>query len=125
MHTFNLSDDTVSRLRTKFAEFQNARKRIHILIADYVADYCQFNGKHDDRKEFLEHKYAPRVPNISHLVFDDAQIFFNVCDIVILLGRSQPAISITLSNIERSQGWVSQLLPLRKQVKSANSCFAT
>lgn len=36
------------------------------------------------------------------------------------LGRSQPAISITLSNIERSKGWVSRLLPLRKQVKSAN-----
>lgn len=120
MHTFNLSDDTVSRLRTKFAEFQNARKRVHALITDYIADYRQFNGTSDDRKEFLERKYAPRVPNLSHIVFDDAQIFFNVCDIAILLGRSQPAISITLSNIERSQGWVSRLLPLRKQVKSAN-----
>ena len=120
LHTFNLSDDTVSRLRTKFAEFQNARKRVHALIADYVADYRQFYGKPDDRREFLERKYAPRVPNLSHIVFDDAQIFFNVCDIAILLGRSQPAISITLSNIERSQGWVSRLLPLRKQVKSAN-----
>ena len=118
--TFNLSDDTVSRLRTKFAEFQNARKRVHALIADYVSDYRQFYGKPDDRREFLERKYAPRVPDFSHIVFDEAQIFFNVSDIAILLGRSQPAISITLSNIEKSQGWVSRLLPLRKLVKSAN-----
>lgn len=118
--TFNLSDDTISRLRTKFTEFQNARKRVNALIADYVADYRQFGGNQDDRKEFLERKYAPRVPDLSHLVFDDAQIFFNVKDIAILLGRTQPAISITLSNIERSQGWVSRLLQLRKQVKSAN-----
>ena len=120
MPTFNLSDDTVSRLRTKFAEFQNARKRVHALIADYVADYRQFCGNPSDRRESLERKYAPRVPDFSHIVFDDAQIFFNVSDIAILLGRSQPAISITLSNIERSQGWVSRLLPLRKLVKSAN-----
>ena len=118
--TFNLSEDTVSRLRTKFAEFLNARKRVHALLADYVADYRQFYGKPDDRREFLERKYAPRVPDFSHIVFDEAQIFFNVSDIAILLGRSQPAISITLSNIERSQGWVSRLLPLRKLVKSAN-----
>lgn len=117
---FNLSDDTVSRLRTKFAEFQNARKQVHALIVDYIADYRQFGGNSDDRKQFLERKYAPRVPNLSHIIFDDAQIFFNVSDIAILLGRSQPAISITLSNIERSQGWISRLLPLRKQVKSAN-----
>lgn len=120
MQTFFLSQDTISRLRSKFTDFQNARKRVHALIADYVADYRQFYGKPDDRREFLERKYAPRVPDFSHLVFDDSQIFFNVSDIAILLGRSQPAISITLSNIERSQGWVSRLLPLRKLVKSAN-----
>lgn len=120
MPTFNLSEDTISRLRIKFAEFQNSRKRVHALLADYVADYRQFRGKPDDRREFLERKYAPRVPDFSHLVFDDAQIFFNVSDIAILLGRSQPAISITLSNIEKSQGWVLRLLPLRKLVKSAN-----
>ncbi|MBQ3757824.1 MAG: hypothetical protein II876_00035 [Synergistaceae bacterium] len=120
MPKFNLSEDTISRLRTKFAEFQNARKRVHALLADYVADYRQFNGNPSDRREFLERKYAPRVPDFSHILFDDSQIFFNVSDIAILLGRTQPAISITLSNIEKSQGWVSRLLPLHKQTKSAN-----
>ena len=104
LHTFNLSQDTISRLRTKFTEFQNARKRIHALLVNYIADYRQFNGKPDDRRDFLERKYAPRVPNLSHIVFDEAQIFFNVSDIAILLGRSQPSVSITLANIERSQG---------------------
>ena len=86
----------------------------------YVADYRQFNGKSDDRKEFLEEKYLPQAPSLSHLVYDENQIYWNVIDIAILLGRTQQAISSTLLNIEKSEGWVSRLLPLRKQTKSAN-----
>ena len=120
MPTFKLSEDTVSRLKAKFEEFQNARKKVHELITRYVADYRQFDGKPDDRKEFLDEKYSPQAPSLSHLVFDENQIYWNVNDIAILLGRTQQAISATLLNIERSEGWVSRLLPLRRQTKSAN-----
>ena len=53
MPTFKLSEDTISRLRKKFEEFQNDRRKVHELITRYVADYRQFDGKRDDRKEFL------------------------------------------------------------------------
>ena len=70
MPTFKLSEDTVSRLRKKFEEFQNDRRKVHELITRYVADYRQFDGKSDDRKEFLEEKYLPQAPSLSHLVYD-------------------------------------------------------
>ncbi|MBQ8692477.1 MAG: hypothetical protein IJ520_04960, partial [Synergistaceae bacterium] len=120
MPAFKLSEDTISRLKNKFEEFQNARRKVRELITGYIADYRQFDGTPDDRKEFLEEKYLPRVPSLSHLVTDDAQVFFNVSDIAILLGRTQQAISATLLNIEKSEGWVSRLLPIRRQTKSAN-----
>ena len=93
MPTFKLSEDTISRLKNKFEEFQNARRKVHELMTRYVDDYRQFDGKRDDRKEFLEEKYSPQAPSLSHLVFDEN---------------------------ERSEEWVSRLLPLRKQTKSAN-----
>ena len=77
MPAFKLSEDTISRLKNKFEEFQNARRKVRDLITRYIADYRQFDGTPDDRKEFLEEKYLPRVPNLSHLVTDDAQVFFN------------------------------------------------
>ena len=107
-------------MRKKFEEFQNDRQKVHELITSYVADYRQFNGKSDDRKEFLEKKYLPQAPSLSHLVFDEKQIYWNVNDIAIILGRTQQAISATLLNIEKSEGWISRLLPLRKLTKSAN-----
>ena len=58
MPTFSMSEDTISRLRTKFEEFQKARKQVHSLITRYVADYRQFNGAPDDRQEFLEEKFS-------------------------------------------------------------------
>ena len=104
MPAFSLTEDTVNRLQSKFKEFLEARKRIHELITSYVIDYRQFNGNPDYRKEFLEEKYSPIVPNFSYLVAYDNQIFFNVSDIALLLGRTQPAISITLLNMEESEG---------------------
>ena len=120
MPTFSLTEDTISRLRTKCAEFQKARKQVHALITRYVADYRQFNGTTDDRKEFLEEKYSRLAPSLSHLVADEKGILWNVSDIALLMGRTQQAISSTLMNLERSEGWCARLLALRKQVKSAN-----
>lgn len=68
---FSLSADTISKLRTKFAEFQKARKRGYSLITRYVADYRQYNGEPDDRKEFLEGKYSRLAPPLTHLVADE------------------------------------------------------
>ena len=74
MQGFNLSDDTIAKLQRKFLQFQNSRKRVHELLLDYVADYRQFTGSNDDRKEFLEGQFRHRVPDFSHLISSDNQI---------------------------------------------------
>lgn len=117
---FNLPEDTITKLKTKFLEFQNARKKVHEIINDYVADYRQFTGSNDDRKEFLEGQFNNRVPNFSHLIFYDNEIFWHVSDIALILGRNQSSISRTLSNLENSDGWCSRLIAIRKPAKSAN-----
>ena len=68
MQGFNLSDYTIAKLQRKFLQFQNSRKRVHELLLDYVADYRQFIGSNDDRKEFLEGQFSNRVPDFSHLI---------------------------------------------------------
>ena len=121
MPVFNLSEDNIKRLREKFYEFQDSRAKIHKLIKNYVADYRQFTGSQEDRKEFLEDKYSQATPGLTHLIMsDEAEIYFHVQDIATILGRTQPAISITLSKIERSD-YMARLLALRKPVKSANN----
>ena len=120
MQGFNLSDDTVAKLKRKFLQFQNSRKKVHELINDYVADYRQFIGSNDDRKEFLEDLFRNRVPDFSHLIFSDNQIFWHVSDIAIILGRNQSSISRTLSSIVHSEEWNFRLIAIRKPVKSAN-----
>lgn len=120
LQDFNLPDDTIAKLQSKFLQFQNSRKRVHELLLDYVADYRQFSGSHDDRKEFLEGQFSNRVPDFSHLIFSDNQIFWHVSDIAIILGRNQSSISRTLSSLEHSEGWNFRLIAVRKPVKSAN-----
>ena len=121
MQEFNLSEDTIAKLQRKFLQFQNSRKRVHELLLDYVADYRQFIGSNDDRKEFLEGQFRNCVPDFSHLIFsEDNQIFWHVSDIAIILGKNQSSISRTLSNIEHSEGWNFRLISIRKPVKSSN-----
>lgn len=122
---FNLSDDTVAKLKRKFLQFLNSRNIVHELLLDYIADYTQFTGSNDDRKEFLEGQFCHRVPDFSHLISSDNQIFWHVSDIAIILGKNQSSISRTLSSIERSEGWNFRLVAIRKPVKSAygNSIF--
>ena len=120
MQGFNLSKDTVAKLQRKFLQFQNSRKKVHELINDYVADYRQFIGSNDDRKEFLEDLFRNRVPDFSHLIFSDNQFFWHVSDIAIILGRNQSSISRTLSSIVHSEEWNFRLIAIRKPVKSAN-----
>ena len=120
LQDFNLPDDTIAKLQSKFLQFQNSRKRVHELLLDYVADYRQFSGSHDDRKEFLEGQFSNRVPDFSHLIFSDNQILWHVSDIAIILGRNQSSISRTLSSIEHSEDWNFRLIAVRKPVKSAN-----
>lgn len=120
MPVFNLPEDTIAKLHAKFLDFQNSRKKVHELINDYIADYRQFEGSSDDRKEFLEGQFNSRVPDFSHLIFYDNEIFWHVSDIALILGRNQSSISRTLSNLENSDGWCSRLISLRKPAKSAN-----
>ena len=120
MPKFYLPPSLIKQLEEKYHEFKRSRERVHELMKSYVADYRTFTDNRDDRTEYLEEKYAPRVPNFSHLIFFDDSVYWNVQDIAILLGRTQPAISITLSKMELSESWCARLLALRRTAKSAN-----
>ena len=120
MPKFYLPSSLIKQLEEKYHDFRRSRERVHELMKSYVADYRQFSGNRDDRTEYLEEKYAPKVPNFSHLVFLDDSVYWNVQDIAILLGRTQPAISVTLSKMELSESWRAPLLALRRTAKSAN-----
>ena len=121
MPVFNLSEDTIARLRTKFEEFQRERGRLHGLLADYVAEYRQFQGTPQERGEYMEEQFSGRALTMSHLLLDgDGAVYWHVKDMAILLGRDQSTLSRTLSAMERSDGWCSRLLGLRKEAKSAN-----
>ena len=122
MPVFKLKKDTMLRLEKEFARFQNARKIIHSNIINYLADYRNFNGTPQDRKEFLEREYLPRTPNLNSLLFDDEKNFlWHVEDIVIITGLSQPSVSRILSKMQTSPLWFSKILPLQVEVKSANN----
>ena len=68
MPAFNLTQDAVSRLSSKFEEFRRARETIKTLLPEYVADYRQLRGTSLARQEYLEEKYFLRAPSLSHLV---------------------------------------------------------
>ena len=121
MSTFNLSGDTIARLRAKFEEFRREREKLHWILADYVADYRQFQGMPDDRKEYLEKRYARRAVTVSSLVLGDGgEVYWNIQDIAILLARNPSSISRTIAGMERADGWCSRLFLLRKEIKSPN-----
>ena len=86
MPTFKLNKDTILRMKKAFYRFENARKLIHENIINYIADYRQFNGNSQDRKEFLEDEYRNRIPNLNSLIFsDDENLLWNVDDMLKLL----------------------------------------
>ena len=121
MPTFHLTKDTLARLRAKFEEFQRERERLRGLLADYVADYRQFQGTPADRKEYLEERYRPRAVKMSHLLPDgEGKILWHVQDIALLLGRDASTVTRTLSHMAESDGWCSRLLALQEPAKSAN-----
>ena len=121
MPVFNLSEGTIARLSAKFEEFERERGRLHELLADYVADYRQFQGTPQERKEYMERQFSGRALTISHLLFgDEGGIYWHIQDIAILLGRDPSSVSRTLAAMERSDGWCSRLLILRKEAKCAN-----
>ena len=122
MPSFKLSKRTVEALKRGFCRFENARKIIHENIVNYIADYRQFNGTSQDRKEFLEDEYKNRIPNLNSLIFgEDENLLWHVDDIVILTGLSQPSISRIFSAMEKSDSWCAKILPLRVETKSANN----
>lgn len=119
---FKLKKDTIKRLEKEFKRFQNARKIVHENIINYAADYRQFNGTPQDRREFLEREYLPRDPNLNSLFFDENEnILWYVEDIVIVTGLSQPSVSRILSKMEKSQKWLPNLLAVQVDVKSKNN----
>lgn len=122
MPTFKLNRETILRMRKAFYRFENARKIIHENIVNYIADYRQFNGTSQDRKDFLEDEYRNQIPNLNSLIFgEDEKFLWNVDDIVILTGLSQPSISRIFSAMEKSDGWCAKIIPLRVETKSANN----
>ncbi|MCR5347957.1 MAG: hypothetical protein K6E38_09310 [Fretibacterium sp.] len=121
MPIFKLTQETVSRLREKFEEFQRQREAVEDLLAEYVADYSRFDGTTLARQEYLEEKYSSRVPPLSHLTWnEDGEIYWNVPDIAIVLGRQRPSITRAFARMEREDGWCARLLALRKEAKSTN-----
>ena len=122
MPTFKLNKDTILRMKKAFYRFENARKLIHENIINYIADYRQFNGTSQDRKEFLEDEYRNRIPTLNSLLFgEDENFLWHVDDIVILTGLSQPSISRIFSAMEKSEGWCAKIISLRVETKSANN----
>ena len=118
MAVFKLTEATIERLRTKFQEFQQERRKVHELLINYVADYRQFQGSPMDRKEYLEGRYARRA--MTHLLWADEEPLWQVGEIALLLGRNQSSISRTMTKLEAADAWCSRLLSLQKSVKSAN-----
>ena len=127
MPVFKLTQDAISRLSAKFEEFQREREVVEELLADYVADYSRFvcapegKGTALSRQEYLEEKYSSRVPSLSHLVWNrDGEIYWNVPDIAIVLGRQRPSITRAFARMEHEDGWCVRLLALRREAKAAN-----
>lgn len=84
MPVFNLPEDTTARLRIKFEEFQQARKKIHELLIDYASDYSQSKGNTLERQESLREKYSKRAPDLNHLVWNEnGDVYWNAHDIAI------------------------------------------
>ena len=122
MAIFNLTGDEIKRLRTKFEEFQNERKKLREILINYTADYRQFAGNNSERQEYLRKKYVPQAPKLSHFIFgdDDNEIYWGVADISIVMGRDRSSITRTFANMEKEDGWCSRLLNLRKSTKINN-----
>ena len=123
MAVFNLTCDEIKRLRTKFEEFQNERKKLREILINYTTDYRQFEGNNSERQEYLRKKYVPQAPKLSHLIFgdDDNEIYWSVADISIVMGRDRSSITRTFANMEKENGWCSRLLNLRKSAKINNN----
>lgn len=108
-------------IRAKFEEFHREREKLHELMADYIADYRQFQGMPDDRKEYLEKRYTRRSATVNCLLCgEEGDIYWHIQDISILLGRNPSSISRIIVEMERADVWCSRLLILRKETKSAN-----
>lgn len=122
MPSFKISKRTMTLMKKEFERFQNARKKIHENIINYVADYRQFDGTSKDRKEFLEEEYRTKTPDLNSLIFnDDKKILWHVEDIVIVTGLNQSSISRILSKMSLADNWCAKILPLRIETKSANN----
>lgn len=120
--SFTLTEDTITRLRTKFSEFQKNREILSTILDDYTADYRHYDGTMLQRQELLQEKYSRRAPEFSHLVLsdDDSSELWTAADIAIVLGRDRSSVTRTLTRMERSEGWCSRLLSLRHSSKAAN-----
>lgn len=122
MPTFRLTASYMNRIKTTFERYRRIRRLIRKNINDYIADFMNFQGTPQDRAEYLEERYRLREPKENYITAgNNGKILFHVRDIALLTGRDPSSISRTLSQIERSEGWYSRLIPLRHQSKSANN----
>lgn len=122
MPSFKLTAEYMNRIKTTFERYRRIRRLIHKNINDYVTDFMNFRGTPQDRAEYLEARYRLREPKENYITADNnGKILFHVRDIALLTGRDPSSISRTLSQLERSEGWYSRLIPLRHEWKSANN----
>ena len=121
MPAFKLSQDTFTRLRTKFFEFRHNRELLQNIINEYIIDYQQTTGTMLERQEVLREKYSRK--NFTHLIWSDDEnnnIWWTAADIAIVLGREKSSVTRTLAVMERSEEWRARLLALRRVDKAAN-----
>ncbi|MBR1657883.1 MAG: hypothetical protein IJ697_05400 [Synergistaceae bacterium] len=122
MPSFKLSSESIRRISTAFKRYQKIRSLILRNVDEYISDFMNFKGTEQDRDEYLERKYMSQAPKENYLIADgNGNIMFYVREIALLTGRDTSSISRTLSQMERSEGWYSKLIPLRKETKSANN----
>ena len=122
MSPFRLSGNTMTRLRLKFEEFQNARRTVRKNIELYITDYINFQGTPEARREALGDKYRRIAPQMSHLILNDSRnILWHREDIALMMGRDESSVSKVIKRIERSPAWCSRLEALREESKSGNN----
>ena len=122
MPSFNLSTEYINRISRMFKRYHKIRSLISRNVDEYIYDFTSFKGTPEERAEYLESKYRPKAPQENYLAtINENRVIFHVKDIALLTGRDASSTSRLLSNLERSEGWYSRLIPLRHEVKSANN----
>ena len=117
MERFDLEDDDIERLRTKFEDFRKKRNEVLMLLVSYISDYCALQGPQADRQRRLRKKYAGQTPRLNYPIRNEGGFYWSVYNISVLLGRNRSSITRTLAKIKKSEEGYARLKTLRKTAK--------